>query len=130
MWLYEGKEVDTVEQLPEGTIGFVYKIVNNETDEFYIGKKSLYSHRTLPPLKGQKRKRKVIKESKWQDYQSSNKDVQKWNEYKKEILHLCKTKKGLTYWEMYYQFKHDVLRDPLSLNDNLLGKFFRKDLEI
>ena len=41
-------------------------ITNKDTNEFYIGKKSLYSHRTLPPLKGYKRKRKVIKESKWE----------------------------------------------------------------
>lgn len=130
MWLFEGKEIDSIEHLPEGVIGFIYIITNKNTNEFYVGKKSIYSHRTLPPLKGQKRKRKVIKESKWQDYQSSNKDVQKWNEYTKEILHLCKTKKGLTYWELYYQFKYDVLRNPLSKADNILGKFFRRDLEI
>ena len=58
-------------------------ITNKDTNEFYIGKKSLYSHRTLPPLKGYKRKRKVIKESKWRDYSSSNKSVQGWTYLKK-----------------------------------------------
>ena len=132
--------------MPEGTIGFIYKITNGQTGQYYIGKKSLYSHRTLPPLKGYKRKRKVVKESKWQDYRSSNTSVQLWfheNELLREqgkqgindrlelkILRFCKTKKALTYYELQEQFSHNVLADELSLNDNLLGKFFRKDLEI
>ena len=48
---------------------------------------------------------------------------------KLEILRFCKGKKSLTYYELQEQFSHNVLGDELSLNDNLLGKFFRKDLE-
>ena len=44
--------------MPEDSIGFIYKIRKKITGEFYIGRKSLYSHRTLPPLKGTKRKKK------------------------------------------------------------------------
>ena len=65
--------ITEITDMPEGTIGFVYMITNKEDGKFYIGKKSLYSHRTLPPLKGYKRKRKVIKESNWGHYNSSNK---------------------------------------------------------
>lgn len=146
-WTYNGRSITEISDMPEGTIGFIYKITNGETGQYYIGKKSLYSHRTLPPLKGYKRKRKVIKESKWVDYRSSNPSVQLWfhsNEMALEqeprgeindtlelkILRFCKTKKALTYYELQEQFAHDVLGDDLSLNDNLLGKFFRKDLEI
>jgi len=46
-----------------------------------------------------------------------------------EILHFCSNKKSLTYYELQEQFAHNVLADENSLNDNLLGKFFRKDLE-
>ena len=46
-----------------------------------------------------------------------------------KILKFCKNKKALTYYELQEQFSHDVLADELSLNDNLLGKFFRKDLD-
>ena len=46
-----------------------------------------------------------------------------------KILRFCKTKKALTYYELQEQFSHNVLGDELSLNDNLLGKFFRKDLD-
>jgi len=45
------------------------------------------------------------------------------------ILRFCSNKKSLTYYELQEQFAHDVLADECSLNDNLLGKFFRKDLE-
>ncbi len=128
-WYYEGKVITELSDMPEGSIGFIYKITNKETNQFYIGKKSLYSRRTLPPLKGYKRKRKVIKESKWVNYNSSNKEVQGWGEVYKQILRFCFTKKALTYYELKEQFRHDCLEREESLNDNLLGKFFKKDLE-
>ena len=146
-WTYQSRAITEISDMPEGTIGFIYKITNGETGQYYIGKKSLYSHRTLPPLKGYKRKRKVIKESKWVDYRSSNPSVQLWfhsNEMALEqeprgeindtlelkILRFCKTKKALTYYETEELFQNKVLEDELSLNDNILGKFFRKDLDI
>ena len=130
-WVHNGKKVKSIDDLPKDCIGFIYKITNTKTNEYYIGKKNIYQRRTLPPLKGYKRKRKVIKESKWQSYRSSNSEVKKWNEdyIVLEILRFCKSKKSLTYYELQEQFAHDVLSDPLSKNDNLLGKFFRKDLE-
>ena len=130
-WVHNGKEVKSIDDLPKDCIGFIYKITNTKTNEYYIGKKNIYQRRTLPPLKGYKRKRKVIKESKWQTYRSSNSEVKEWNEdtITLEILRFCKSKKSLTYYELQEQFAHDVLSDPLSKNDNLLGKFFRKDLE-
>ena len=128
-WHYEGRVITELSDIPEGSIGFIYKITNKETNQFYIGKKSLYSRRTLPPLKGYKRKRKVIKESKWVNYNSSNKEVQGWGEVYKQILRFCFTKKALTYYELKEQFRHDCLEREESLNDNLLGKFFKKDLE-
>ena len=52
----------------EDYYGFVYKITNTENNKFYIGKKIFQNTRKLPPLKGQKRKRTVIKESNWKTY--------------------------------------------------------------
>lgn len=146
-WTYNGRPITEIKDMPEGTIGFIYKITNHQTGEYYIGKKSLYSKRTLPPLKGYKRKRKVVKESKWLEYRSSNTQVRLWfheNDAAKElddkkkindslelkILRFCKTPKSLTYYEVEELFHHRVLSDELSLNDNILGKFFRKDLDI
>ena len=80
MWLYKNTEVTDISQIPEGVVAFIYKITNNITNQVYYGKRSIYSSRTLPPLKGSKRKRKVIKESNWADYKSSNKEVQEWTD--------------------------------------------------
>ena len=88
----------------------------------------------------------VHKESDWKQYRSSNSVVKGWFEENERllkednrdaindrlelrILRFCKGKKALTYYELQEQFSHNVLGDELSLNDNLLGKFFRKDLE-
>jgi|TARA_R110001592_G_scaffold4546_3_gene25572 hypothetical protein len=131
-WTYGGKYITDISDMPEGTVGFVYRIRNTKSGAFYIGKKQLYSHRTLPPLKGTKRKRKVIKEMKWQGYQSSQSQVNEWelDDIEKTILRFCKSKKALTYYEVEEQIKYNVLAEEHSLNDNILGKFFRKDLEL
>lgn len=132
-WLYKDKEV-TEESIPEGSEGFVYKITHTPTGKYYIGKKSLWAKRTLPPLKGKKRKRRVIKESDWKKYHSSNDwiktQVKEGNEddFKREIIQFCPSKKSLTYYELRWQLYYDVLADDNSLNENLLGKFYKRDI--
>ena len=134
-WLWEGNHIKD-EEVPENAVGFIYMIEHIPTGKYYIGKKNLFSKRTLPPLKGKKRKRKVIKASDWKKYMSSNEwikeQISNGNEldFKKKILQFCYSAKSLTYYELYWQFKYNVLADENSLNDNLLGKFFRKDLDI
>ena len=44
------------------------------------------------------------------------------------FVYIIKNKKEMTFFEMYYQCRYDVLTTN-SYNDNILGKFFRKDLE-
>lgn len=129
MWLYKNTEVTDISQIPEGVIGFVYVIINNITGEFYLGKKNLHSSRTLKPLKGSKRKRKVTKESDWLKYQSSNSTVKNWNSVKKEIIEYCYTKKMLTVRELQAILCMNGLEDDKCLNDNVLGKIFRGDFE-
>jgi hypothetical protein len=41
---------------------------------------------------------------------------------------MCPTKKQLTYAELFYQIQYNVLVVD-SYNDNILGKFYRKDLQ-
>jgi len=43
MWLHENKVIEKIEDFPENTFGFIYKIKNIETGKFYIGKKQLMS---------------------------------------------------------------------------------------
>lgn len=132
-WKFKGNIV-TEENTPEGAIGFVYKIVHTPTGKFYIGKKSLTQTRRLKPLKGKVRKRVVRKASDWEKYYSSNEWIKeqvkagKAEDFEREIIQFCFSKKSLTYWEVWWQFKLDVLMDPQSINENLMGKFFRKDI--
>lgn len=133
MWLYKNKEVKTIEDMPEGTFGFIYEVEHIPTNRRYLGKKVLIFNRTLPPLKGKKRKRKVQKESDWIKYYGSHKEIVglikegKQDEFKREILQYVPTKKLLTYFECKYLFIREVLEGQDYINDNILAKFYRKD---
>ena len=130
---------------PEDNFGFVYKITNLTDGKFYIGKKVFWNNKKHKLTKkqlaeqtgpGRKPTFEVIKtESDWKTYWGSNKqllaDIKALGEDHFEclILHVCKTKKQLTYYEMHHQCKFECLVSPsLSYNDNILGKFFSKDL--
>ena len=146
-FIYENgkvKEYDSVDKFPENCIGFVYKITNIQTGKFYIGKKSLYSNvrkkltkKELAEYSGPGRKptkKLVTSESNWLDYWGSNKGIlqeikeEGTDSFRKEILKFCFNKKQLTYWEVHYQCVNEVLLSDKSYNDNVLAKFFRKDL--
>ena len=137
MWLHENKVIESIEDMPEGTFGFVYQVTHIPTGLKYIGKKQLMSNRTLPPLKGQKRKRKVTKESNWQDYYGSQKEMKQLvkesedpTEFDRRILMYCFTKKELTYYETKELFVNGVIeRDNDYINDNIAGRYFRKDFK-
>jgi len=93
----------------------------------------LQFNRTLPPLKGQKRKRKVVKESDWKTYYGSHAEIKglikegKQEEFTREILQFVPTKKLLTYFECKYLFINEVLEHKEYINDNIIAKFYRKD---
>lgn len=141
-WLYENKVITDIAQLPENSIGFVYKITNLTNGKFYIGKKSLLSVTNKLLTKKEQsewnkpgripKKKKVIKESDWQNYWGSSKvlqaDVKAIGKelFLREIIRVCYSKKELSYYEVYNQIKYEVLHVD-SYNDNVLGKYFRKD---
>jgi hypothetical protein len=147
MW-YEFKNelkcYNTIDDFPENSLGFVYKITHKTSNRYYIGKKILFNN-TKQKLgkkellektgRGRKPLTKIItKESTWKDYWGSSKEFLDYvkqegkDNFKREILEVCFSKKHQTYIELKYLFKNDVLEDPLSFNDNLLGKFYRRDL--
>ena len=135
MWLYKDKEINSIEDMPADTFGFVYLVTHTPSGKKYLGKKQLISNRTLPPLKGSKRKRKIQKESDWKTYYGSQievkqlvKESQDKLEFVREIIIFTSTKKQLTYFETKLQFVNEVLENDEYLNSNILGKFFRKDL--
>ena len=144
MWLYQNKEVLSLEDLPQDTHGFIYISIHQPTGKSYIGKKSLF-HNVKKKLtkkqlveqigRGRKPTTEIIqKESDWKTYYGSTKPILdllkegKQEEFTREILQLVPNKKLLTYYECKYLFMLGVIERPDGyFNDNILGKFFRKD---
>lgn len=141
-WLYEGQEITEISQFKTGAVGFIYKITHNKTGKFYVGKKILENKISKKLTKreieewnkpGRIPKKKVEKkESNWIHYWGSSKTLladlklHEKSEYTREILRVCFTKKELSYYEVYYQIKLEVLHID-TYNDNIAGKWFRKD---
>lgn len=106
--------------------GFVYRITRLNAlpgeKSFYIGCKKLKSRRTLPPLKGAKRKRKIIKKSDYETYYGSSKEllldiaVHGKDNFKREVLKLCSCQWELKYQELLWQIKENVLLDHTAYN--------------
>lgn len=133
---------ESILDFPEEAIGFVYKITNNQTGKFYIGKKSLFHSRKTKisakeklQTKTRKTFKVVKKESDWLKYYGSSialsEDCKILGKqlFTREIIELCYTKKSLTYCELKHQILNDVLTSN-SYNGNIMGKFYPKDLNI
>ena len=144
MWLYQNKEILSLKDLPQDTYGFIYISIHQPTGKSYIGKKSLF-HNVRKKLtkkqlveqtgRGRKPTTEIVqKESDWKTYYGSAKPILdllkegKQEEFTREILQLVTNKKLLTYYECKYLFMLGVIEQPDGyFNDNILGKFFRKD---
>lgn len=118
---------------PDEYFGFVYVISNKLTTKQYIGCKQYW----------QMRKRKRHKPSNWRVYTSSSKDLNEdiakigKRRFKFEIIQEYKTKRGLHYYEQFYQMKHHVLTaviegsdEPAYYNKNVGGVRFYVPLEV
>lgn len=128
--------------------GYIYMTTILDTGRKYIGKKNFF-HNTnvklgkkelanLPVARGKKPTKKLVtKESDWKTYYGSAQEIKdSVKQYPKEriirtLIRLCKSKKELTYYECKYLFDYNVL-EPNSgfINDNILGKFYSKDLVV
>lgn len=131
-WLYEGQPF-TSDMIGE-YVGFVYQITNLQNGKKYIGKKWFWSTKKLPPLKGKKRKRTVVKESDWKQYYGSSEEVkllveQQGNDsFARHILKLCRTKGECSYYEAKLQFDFDVLLRDDYYNEFIGVKIHSKHL--
>jgi len=146
-WYYKGEEITSVEDFPPLTFGFVYRVTHEPSGKIYIGKKVLQftrktklTKRDLALYEGEKGRKpsfkRVVKESDWKTYYGSHKEILalikdgKQEDFKREILTCVPTKKLLTYEETKALFIYEVLIKPDEyFNDNILGKFFRKDFD-
>lgn len=121
MWIYNN---ETYDETPEEYQGFVYMITELDTDKKYIGKKFFWKPKVLPKTKTRKKRVKTRVESDWREYYGSSKEVQELVEdkgsdnFKREILRLCKTKGECSYYEAKLQFEYDVL-----LRDDFYNEF-------
>jgi hypothetical protein len=142
-WLYNSSEIKSKEDFPPEIFGFIYRITNCTNGKQYIGKKQILSKvnkklgkkeiAALPVQRGRTPTKKlVITESDWQNYWGSCKpllnDVKTLGKDKfiREILMFCSSSKQLTYYEMMFQVKEDVLFKD-NYNDNILAKFHKRD---
>jgi len=136
MWKYKNKKIESIEDVPEGAVGFVYEITHIPSGKKYIGKKVLVHRRTKPPLKGYKRKRVTYVESDWKTYYGSSDEVKQLltesseSKFKREILHFCDNKKTLSYLETKELFNRSVLENQDKyFNKNIQGKWYPKDTQ-
>lgn len=119
-------------ELPAGFYGFVYVITNLINGKKYIGKKYFIS------VSG-KGKRSIKKESNWRSYWSSSSslkaDILKYGKFsfKREILVICRDKRDVDLQEVRLLWVYNVLGavlktgEPEFYNDNISGKYYRRD---
>ena len=109
-WFYNGE----VYLEPGEYYGFVYIITNLLSGRQYIGKKFFWSIKRKQVNKVRKRY-KV--ESDWKDYWSSSDELKEdvrtlgAENFKREIIHLCKSKGTTNYFEAKEQFLRSVLEN-------------------
>lgn len=155
-WTYQGRIFNDLKDFPEDTYGFIYEVTHKPTGQKYIGKKVLFFERNkilgvkaLEALKEERKaqgiggrtplKQKVITESDWKTYYGSHPSIIKLvkestdlrEDFNKKILDLVPNKKLLTYFECKHLFINEVLENRSNyINDNILGKFYRKDFDL
>jgi hypothetical protein len=109
-WLYNGEPYLD----PGEYYGFVYIITNLLSGRQYIGKKFFWSIKRKQVNKVRKRY-KV--ESDWKEYWSSSEELKEdvrslgSENFKREIIYLCKSKGTTNYFEAKEQFLRSVLEN-------------------
>lgn len=145
MWLYQNKEINSIEDLPKNCFGFIYQITRIEDGKFYIGKK-LINHKKTKKLgkkaiatqtgRGRKKTKEIsYQESDWLNYWGSSKPLLEeieqigTDKFKKEIICFAFKSKQLNYLETKYQFNMCVLEVDNCYNTNIAGRYFPSDVK-
>lgn len=131
----------TLENIPDGAMGFVYLITNLDTGRMYVGKKNLFrdkiSVRTVTvksgPNAGSKKKKKTRTPTHgdWPTYYGSSAALCEeiaagdQNRYSRTILRWCYSKSEMSYWETYEQFTRHVLLTDLYYNSWITCKIHK-----
>jgi spermidine/putrescine-binding protein len=144
MWKYKDGIISDISEIPYGAFGFVYEVLHTPSGKKYVGRKQLISVTTKALGKKElaeitdkraSKKKKVQKESDWKTYHGSHSEIKQLikegriEEFERTILEFSFSPKHLTYLETKYLFSLSVLENgDVYFNDNILGKFFRKDI--
>lgn len=141
-WFFKGQPIEVLSEEDLNLYyGFIYKITNKETGQFYIGKKNLHSYKTLVKHVLNERTNRMnkvrevlVSESNWRDYFGSSVEIKTAvkelgkSAFSREILLFVTTKKQLTYYEAKYQFETGCIEPGVSsYNSNIFGRFFPGD---
>jgi hypothetical protein len=109
-WLYNNEPF----LVPGEYYGFVYIITNLLSGKQYIGKKFFW---TIKRKQVNKVRKRYKAESDWKEYWSSSDEVKADvsefgpENFKREIIYLCKNKGTTNYLEAKEQFTRNVLED-------------------
>ena len=111
MWLHKEQVIEKIEDMPQGTFGFIYITTHKPSGISYIGKKSLYHNvkrkltkKELAEQTGRGRRpttQVVQKESDWKTYYGSTKQIVelindgKQEDFTREIIQFVFNKKLL-----------------------------------
>ena len=131
MWLYENEEYD---KQPDDYVGFVYVITELDTGKKYLGKKNFWRPKVLPKNSKRARRVRTKQPSDWREYYGSSKELQVLVErrgpdnYKREIIRLCRTKGEMSYFEAKAQFDNEVLFSDEWYNEFIGCKIHAKHL--
>jgi len=105
------------------SFGFIYLIHNLTADRFYIGKKQVRFKKTMPPLKGYKRKRIKYIESDWRTYTGScqqlTADIEAGHEIERFVIELAQSKFDLNYKEKRVLYCMDVIHRDEFYNSSV-----------
>lgn len=127
-WIYDNSPF--VYDKSQKYFGFVYLITDLSTDKKYIGKKFFNFRRKIK----KKDTRRTTFESDWKDYYGSSKELTKLVEekgkdnFKREIIVLCKTAGEVNFSEVFCQFLVGVLESDDWLND-AIGKYKKANVK-
>ena len=130
-WTFRGEVFNVA---PEDCVSFVYCIENTTNGRKYIGKKQFWSI-NRKKVKGKKRKIKVETESDWKTYHGSSgdvaADVEKLgaSKFKREILHLCKSKAECSYLEAKEQFDRNAILSSEYYNGQIRCRLARNQFK-
>jgi hypothetical protein len=118
-------------EIPDGYVAFVYLITNLKTGRQYVGKK-LFRFTKSRKVKGRRQKKLVS--SDWIAYHGSNKVLKEEvsvlgeEHFKREILHLCRTKGEASYLEAKEILTRDAIKEDSYYNESLMCRIHRNHL--